>query len=152
MFKLSRKGEYAIRAVLHLAIKDGKRTIDEIAKEQEIPVHFLKKIVQTLRVGGILASSKGRNGGVTLRIPADRLTVNEVIEKIEGALFLNECLIHEGACNRDDICPVHEMWKKSQEAVQKVWLAHNFRDLAKRQLQLVEAKVKERETSKVEGW
>ncbi len=151
MFKLSRKGEYAIRAVLHLAIKGGKCTIEEIAKEQEIPEPFLKKIIQSLRVGGIVTSLKGKSGGVTLRIPADRLTVNEVITKIEGPLFLNDCLMHEGACNRDDVCPVHEMWKKSQEAVQRVWLAHNFRDLAKRQLQLVEVKNNGGKTSKVGG-
>lgn len=133
MFKLSRKGEYAIRTVLHLSQNYNKVcTTTEIAKAQEIPLAFLKKIIQVLRVSGVVDSAKGQKGGIILNTPPENLTINDIIEKVEGPLFLNECLVKSGACPRDEICPIHEMWRECQEGVIKVWKAHNFKALVDR--------------------
>ncbi|MBI3582042.1 MAG: Rrf2 family transcriptional regulator [Nitrospinae bacterium] len=134
MFKLSRKGEYAVRTVLHLSMNADKScTTEEIAKAQDIPLSFLKKIIQVLRVSGITSSSKGQKGGISLSVPPEKLTVADVIEKIEGPLYLNDCLVKKGACPRDEVCPVHEMWRTAQSQVLAVWKAHNFKDMADRQ-------------------
>lgn len=133
MFKLSRKGEYAVRTVLHLSMNPDKScTTEEIAKAQDIPLSFLKKIIQVLRVSGITSSSKGQKGGISLSVPPEKLTVADIIEKIEGPLYLNDCLVKKGACPRDEVCPVHEMWRMAQDNVMAVWKAHNFKDMVDR--------------------
>jgi len=137
MFRLSKKSEYALRAVLYLSREKGVCTTSDIAKHQEVPKAFLKKIIQYLSVAGLIISVKGKNGGVKLNVSPEKLTVREVIEKIEGPLFLNDCLIHEGACKRDKVCPLHEMWKKGQEALLDVLGSHNFKELAERNLELL---------------
>ncbi|MBI5637481.1 MAG: Rrf2 family transcriptional regulator [Nitrospinae bacterium] len=137
MFKLSRKGEYAIRLILHLAANPGKVcTTGEIAKVQDIPSAFLKKIIQDLRPSGFIASAKGQKGGILLNTPPENISVSDIIQAVEGPLFLNVCLVKKGACSRDEVCPVHEMWRKCQEAVDGIWKANNFKEMAERGKQL----------------
>ncbi len=142
MFKLSRKGEYAIRAVLHLSTEPGKVfSTSEIAKAQDIPLAFLKKIIQVLRTSGIVVSAKGQKGGIVLNISPKKLTVGDVIGKVEGPVFLNDCLVKKGACQRDDVCPVHEMWQECQKKVDEVWKSHNFESMVARSKVLVSRKL-----------
>lgn len=139
MFKLSRKGEYAIRLILHLAADPAKVcTTSDIAKAQDIPSAFLKKIIQDLRPSGFIASAKGQKGGITLNVPPEKISVSDIIQAVEGPLFLNVCLVKKGACTRDEVCPVHEMWKKCQEAVDGIWKTHNFKELTERGGRLAE--------------
>ena len=140
MFKLSRKGEYAIRLILHLAANPGKVCpTAEIAKAQDIPSTFLKKIIQDLQPSGFIISTKGQKGGIMLNVPPEKISVSDVIQAVEGPLFLNVCLVKKGACARDEFCPVHEMWRKCQEAVYRVWISHNFKELAERGVHLADA-------------
>lgn len=137
MFKLSRKGEYAMRLILHLAANPNKVCATaEIAKAQDIPSAFLKKIIQDLRPSGFIVSSKGQKGGILLNIPPEEISVSDIIHAVEGPLFLNVCLVKKGACSRDEVCPVHEMWRQCQEAVDGIWKAHNFKGMADRGRQL----------------
>jgi Rrf2 family protein len=140
MFRLSRKGEYALRTMFHLSVVDKICTTDEIAKEQDIPKPFLKKIIQSLRVAGFIKSAKGQKGGISLNVKKEDLTVREVIEKIEGPLFLNECLICQGTCPRDEVCPLHEMWQKGQKAVLEVLDSYRFDILVQRHKELAAIK------------
>lgn len=137
MFKLSRKGEYAIRLILHLAANPAKVcTTGEIARAQDIPSAFLKKIIQDLQPSGFIISSKGQKGGIMLNVPPENISVGDIIQAVEGQLFLNVCLVKKGACSRDEVCPVHEMWRKCQDAVDGIWKAHNFKDMSDRGRQL----------------
>ncbi len=137
MFRLSRKAEYALRAVFHLAVRETTCTTEEISVAQDIPRPFLKKIIQSLSIGGIITSTKGQKGGLSLSLPPEKITVKDVIEKVEGPIFLNDCLLCEGACPRDSTCPLHEMWRKSQEKMIEILEANNFKNLGKRHLELV---------------
>lgn len=142
MFRLSRKGEYAIRLILHLAANPAKVcTTSDIAKAQDIPSAFLKKIIQDLRPSGFIVSTKGQKGGILLNVPPENISVSEIIQAVEGSLFLNVCLVKKGACSRDEVCPVHEMWRKCQEAVDGVWRAHNFKGMTDRGRQLAEVQM-----------
>lgn len=139
MFKLSRKGEYAIRLILHLAANPTKVcTTSDIAKAQDIPSAFLKKIIQDLRPSGFIISAKGQKGGILLNVPPEDISVSDIIQAVEGPLFLNVCLVNKGACARDEVCPVHEMWRKCQEAVDGIWKAHNFKEMTERATQLAD--------------
>jgi len=58
-----------------------------------------------------------------------------VIEAIEGPIHLNVCLIREGECSRDKICPMHSIWEEAQEKMMSVLGRANFADLAKAERQ-----------------
>lgn len=138
--KLTRGGEYGIRGVLYLAQQDNGKVsmLSAIAKAQEVPPRFLAKIFQALAKAGIVKSHRGAKGGFSLaRMPAD-VTMKDVIEAIEGPIFLNVCLMSPGECNRDKICPMHTVWEEAQEKMMEVLDRANFAELAKaeRQAQL----------------
>ena len=138
--KLTRGGEYGIRGVLYLAQQDNGKVsmLSAIAKAQDVPPRFLAKIFQALAKAGIVKSHRGAKGGFSLaRMPAD-VTMKNVIEAIEGPIFLNVCLMSLGECNRDKICPMHTVWEEAQEKMMEVLDRANFAELAKaeRQAQL----------------
>ena len=128
--------------VLHLAANPEKVcTTSDIAKTQDIPSAFLKKIIQGLRTSGFIVSAKGQKGGIMLNVPPENISVSDIIQAVEGPLFLNVCLVKKGACSRDDVCPVHEMWRKSQEAVDGIWKGYNFKAMSERGRQLADLKM-----------
>jgi len=138
--KLTRGGEYGILGVLYLAQQDNGKVsmLSAIAKAQDVPPRFLAKIFQSLAKAGIVKSHRGAKGGFSLaRMPAD-VTMKDVIEAIEGPIFLNVCLMSPGECNRDKICPMHTVWEEAQEKMMEVLDRANFAELAKaeRQAQL----------------
>ncbi len=138
--KLTRGGEYGIRGVLYLAHQDNGKVsmLSAIAKAQDVPPRFLAKIFQALAKAGIVKSHRGAKGGFSLaRMPAD-VTMKDVIEAIEGPIFLNVCLMSPGECSRDKICPMHTVWEEAQKKMMEVLGRANFADLAKaeRQAQL----------------
>jgi Rrf2 family iron-sulfur cluster assembly transcriptional regulator len=141
--KLTRGGEYGIRGVLYLAQQDEGRVsmLSAIAKAQDVPPRFLAKIFQALAKAGVVKSHRGAKGGFSLARPASDITVKDVIEAIEGPIYLNVCLLAEGECSRDKICPAHVIWEEAQEKMMSVLSRANFADLAttERQLQIAHA-------------
>src|SRR5574341_2189026 len=110
--KLARGGEYGIRGVLYLAQQnDGKvNMLSAIAKAQEVAPRFLAKIFQALAKAGVVKSHRGAKGGFSLARSASEITIKDVIEAIEGPIYLNVCLLAPGECNRDKFCSMHKVW------------------------------------------
>lgn len=133
MLQLTRDGEYAVRAVIFLAAQpEGKVSlINEISEEQEVPKSYLSKIMQHLTRAGLVKSRRGAKGGFTLARAADTITLRETIEAVEGPIFLNVCLIKKGECHRDDLCPVHPVWKEAQKKLMEVLEGKTMADLVK---------------------
>lgn len=132
MFKLSRGAEYAIRGLLYMATQpEGKISfIEEISNAQDVPKAYLAKIYQQLSKNGFVKSFRGPEGGfVLLKSPKD-ISLFEVIEAIEGPMHLNECLIHDGYCPRDKLCPIHDVWREAQKRFIDFLNDSNFADLA----------------------
>jgi Rrf2 family protein len=141
--KLTRGGEYGIRGVLYLAQQDNGKIsmLSAIAKAQDVPPRFLAKIFQALAKAGIVRSHRGAKGGFSLARPAAEITIKDVIEAIEGPIYLNVCLVAPGECSRDKICPMHRVWEEAQDKMMGVLGQANFADLVKaeRQAQLAVA-------------
>jgi len=115
--QITRQADYAVRAVLHLARVGNKErsATSMIAKEQNIPPSFLAKIISQLSIAGLLHTSRGARGGVTLaREPGD-ITLLEVVEAIDGPIQLNECVGNDGACTFDADCPIKPVWCDAQD-------------------------------------
>ena len=115
--QITRQADYAVRAVLHLAqIKNGDRAATStVAKEQHIPPSFLAKIISQLSIAGLLHTSRGARGGVTLARDPKEITLLEVIEAIDGPIQLNECVGESGACTFDSDCPIKSVWCEAQD-------------------------------------
>ena len=114
--QITRQADYAMRAVLYLAKMGPERRVStrRIADEQKIPPSFLAKIVSQLSVAGLLQTSRGARGGVSLaRKPAD-ITVLEVVEAIDGPILLNECVADGATCAFGDSCPLHDIFSNAQ--------------------------------------
>ena len=82
----SRSAEYAIRAFIFLAtVPEGKYAmVKQIAEQCDIPAHFLAKILQQMARKGFLRSSKGPTGGFCLRMPADEISMLQLVDTIDG--------------------------------------------------------------------
>ncbi|MBI3754523.1 MAG: Rrf2 family transcriptional regulator [Deltaproteobacteria bacterium] len=133
MFRLGKAAEYAIRGMLHLSLKTDGETcgIEEIAKAQGVPPAYLAKLFQSLARKGFVKSFRGVDGGFILaKIPKD-ITLLEIIEAMEGRIYLNECLIYAGYCPKDNICPVHTVWKEAQKGFIDYLKGCTFEELAK---------------------
>lgn len=129
--QITRQADYAVRAVLHLARVGNKErsATSMIAKEQNIPPSFLAKIISQLSIAGLLHTSRGARGGVTLaREPGD-ITLLEVVEAIDGPIQLNECVGNDGACTFDSDCPIKPVWCDAQDELVGRLRATNFQQM-----------------------
>jgi Rrf2 family protein len=121
--QITRQADYAVRAVLYLSQigSDQRAATSQIAQEQAIPPSFLAKIVSQLSVAGLLQTSRGARGGVSLARPPEQISVLEVVEAIDGPILLNECVSAGGACQFGDNCPMKPVWCDAQaELVQRL--------------------------------
>ena len=119
--QITRQADYAVRAVLYLSgLDNGRRApTSEIALKQHIPPSFLAKIVSQLSVAGVVQTSRGARGGVSLARAADEISLLEVVEAIDGPIMLNECVFDANACVFGDDCPVQDVWCNAQKTLVK---------------------------------
>lgn len=115
----SRQCEYALQAVLYLALKkNGEMTSSkELTKRLGIPYHFLSKILQDLTNKKLLVSQKGPNGGFGLGMPAGDITLFHIVEAIDGIDFTNTCVLGFPECSSKNPCSVHETWGGLRESI-----------------------------------
>ena len=126
--QLSRKSDYALRAVMHLAgLPKGKlASIGAVAEAQSIPREFLAKILKDMTWAGILVSFQGVTGGYRLaRAPKD-VTFLDVIEAMDGPIKINLCVTSPKNCEHSKNCTLRPFWLKEQDRLIKVLSKANF--------------------------
>lgn len=135
--KLSKKGEYALKAVIHLSFNYDKAPvqIQEISKSEKIPEKFLEQILLELKKGGILVSKRGSGGGYALNKPPDKITLAEVIRIIDGPLAPTSCVSEWAhvSCPEERTCSLNGIMLDVRNAITKVLEAITFSDACKRQ-------------------
>ena len=114
--QITRQADYAVRAVLYLTQlgPDRRAATSQIAEDQQIPPSFLAKIVSQLSVAGLLQTSRGARGGVSLARSPEQISLLEVVEAIDGPILLNECVMNKNACTFGDSCPISPIWCDAQ--------------------------------------
>jgi len=129
--QITRQADYAVRAVLYLAEQNGagRAPTSQIARDQRIPPSFLAKIVSQLSVAGMVQTSRGARGGVSLAREPKDITLLEVVEAIDGPITLNECVLDSTVCTFGEDCPVHSVWADAQKKLVKELSATSFADL-----------------------
>ncbi len=132
--QITRQADYAVRAVLYLARLGGneRAATSSVAEEKRIPPSFLAKIISQLSIAGLLHTSRGARGGVTLAREPKEITLLEVIEAIDGPIQLNECVGEDPNCTFDEGCPLRSVWCDAQEVLVKRLKGTNFQQLLER--------------------
>ena len=130
--KITYKGDYALKAVLDLALHHGNElvTIHEIARRIDAPVKFLEQILVALKKGGLVESRRGNVGGYLLSRPPDKITVGDVVRLIDGPIEPIPC-VKAGYSNCSDIerCVLKSLWQRVSSATSKIVDNTTFEDL-----------------------
>ena len=120
MLRLSKKADYALIAMKHLAVRGdrGSSSAREIAELYAIPIELMAKVLQRLARRGLLQSQQGTRGGYLLaRVPA-QISVADVIQAIDGPVTVTACTTEEGQCEQFATCNVRDpLWKVRERIV-----------------------------------
>jgi Rrf2 family iron-sulfur cluster assembly transcriptional regulator len=117
--ELTKRGDYAVRAVLALARTPVGRllSVRRIAEEMAIPVRFLPQVMGDLAAAGLVEATTGRAGGYRLARPAAAITLLDVVEAVEGDSRRRTCVLRGGPCGLDGFCDVHDVFFAAQDAM-----------------------------------
>jgi len=112
MPRILKHTDYASRVVLYIAGlgADAQVPISEIAKQRIMPGPFVRRVVARLASTGILRTTRGSKGGVSLGRPASEISLMEVIRAMEGGIVLNRCVTEPHDCPFSNDCPVRQAW------------------------------------------
>lgn len=139
MFRVSQKTEYALRAMVELALRGGTAPLParEISTAQGIPLRFLEQQLAHLHKAGLVESFRGAGGGCRLARDASVIRVADVVDAMEGPYFPMFCLEPENhTCVQDSRCGLQELWGDVHTAVREVFERTTIQDLAVRHRRL----------------
>jgi Rrf2 family protein len=122
MLKLTKKADYGLMAMKHLAehSHDGTCSAKDVADTYGIPQEALAKILQRLVKAGLLHSQHGTNGGYTLARNAGKISAFEVIRAIDGPLLITSCVTIKGECDQSDRCNIREPLRVVNQRIEDV--------------------------------
>lgn len=122
MLKLSKKADYGLIALKHLAMHNGKgsASASDIAEVYGISTPLMAKVLQKLAKGGLVAARHGSSGGYTLARDPAQITALEAINAIDGPLFITSCVTHRGQCHQSSTCTVREPLRRVNDSILEV--------------------------------
>jgi len=118
MIRMSKLTDYAIVLLAHLAQQGATRTAQGLAERSHVPLPTVSKLCKELSRAGILVSHRGRRGGYALARSADRITVADIVEALEGPIALTECVTPGShSCELELVCPARGSWDPISRAI-----------------------------------
>src|SRR6476659_5486881 len=132
--KLSAKADYAVRAVLVLASHDDPHPLkgELIAASQDLPLKFVENILGELKHAGLVVSQRGPEGGYRLAVPANQITVAEVIRVVDGPLAAVAGVRPEAISYPPGAEALPEVWLEARQQLRSVLENVTFADLVTR--------------------
>ena len=120
MLRLSKKADYALIGMKHLALNPGGAasvSAREIAEQYDIPIELMAKVLQRLVQRGLLASHQGTRGGYQLARTPGQISVADVIQAIDGPVTVTACSTEEGQCEQFSKCNVRDPLYRVREKI-----------------------------------
>lgn len=120
---LTKRGDYAVRAALHLAaswrggVAGPYAKVREISSEMDLPRSYTPQVLGLLVRAGLVEARAGRDGGYRLVRPPSKISLLEVVEAAEGPLTPAGCTLRGGPCRWEDVCAVHPFWADASRAL-----------------------------------
>lgn len=115
--RISKKGVYAIEALVYLSYRNENLSITEIAKSRNCSAKFLEHIFSALKKADILISTRGKNGGYSLKKDAEDITCKDIVIAVEDNLEPVACI--SGSCPQEDYCMTRQLWINLQNELYK---------------------------------
>jgi Rrf2 family protein len=114
--QITRQADYALRAMIYLArLEPAQRAAtSQIAAKQRIPPSFLAKIISQLSIAGLIHTSRGARGGVSMARAPEEVSVLDVVEAIDGPISLSDCTGDPSGCPFGEDCPMRLLWCETQ--------------------------------------
>ena len=133
MLRLSKKADYALIAMKHLAQMAGQgasSSAREIAELYDVPIEMLAKVLQRLVRSGLLESHQGTRGGYQLARPAERISVADVIQAVDGPLRVTACSTDDEECDQFEKCSVRDPLWRIKERILKTLESSTLAEIA----------------------
>ena len=140
MLKLSKKADYGLIALKHLALHDGEGSASaaDIAEIYGISAPLMAKVLQRLARKGLLRARHGSLGGYELARNPAQITALEAISAIDGPVMITSCSTDHGVCDHADLCTVREPLRKVNDGILQVLGAVTIHSLKDGETRLVE--------------
>jgi len=132
MLRLSKKADYALIAMRHLALRAdaASSSAREIAEQFDIPVELLAKVLQRLVRMGLLTSYQGTRGGYVLARPAPDISVADIIQAIDGPVAVTACGNDADTCDQYEKCSIRDPLWRIKERILTALAACSLHELA----------------------
>lgn len=133
--KLSTKGQYGTRALLELALRREEEPVllKDIARSQQISLPYLQHLITPLIAAGIVRSTRGAKGGISLARPPEQIRLSEVIQTLEGSTAPVACVDNPRICRRSASCVSRDIWSELKKVTDGVLESITLQDLVERQ-------------------
>lgn len=144
--KISKKGEYAVKAMVELAINFDKgepvTLINDLAKRKGIPQKYLEQILLGLKRAGLLDAKRGVGGGYSLSQPPNNISLGQIIRAIEGPLAPMSCASISAhiSCPDESLCGLNSVMLEVRDAISDIIDNTSLKDLVKRTNDLIDKK------------
>jgi len=125
--------EYAIRALTRLAQQAPTGAfclLRDIIDDDNLPEHFVGKLLQQLVHADLLVSAKGRGGGFALRLLPAEIKLRQIVDAIDGRERIKRCILGLSACDDSQPCPQHDTWSGIRRQIDEVLDKTTLADLA----------------------
>jgi Rrf2 family protein len=127
---LTKETDYAVRATMNLARQgDGFVSSRDISEKEQIPLQFLRRILQTLMKGGVVESREGAAGGVRLKADPGKLRIADLIRLFQGDIQLTECMFRRRICSNRKTCVLRRRINDIEEMVTREFEGITIEDL-----------------------
>ena len=132
--KLSTRARYGTKALLELSLHwgEGSVLLKDIAQRQQIPLPYLQQLIGPLVKEGIIKTTRGARGGISLLKSPKEVILSEVIQLLEGSIAPAACVDNPELYPRSDICVTHDIWAEVKKAICGVLESTTFENLVKR--------------------
>ena len=122
MLKLSKKADYALIAVRHLAAHRGdpSQSASDIAEAYGVSAPLLAKVLQRLDRNGIVTARHGSSGGYQLARHPNEISALDVINAVDGPVVITSCITNHGNCGQSSTCTIREPLWRVNESIAKV--------------------------------
>jgi len=117
---LTKNSDYAVRALLVLA-RNRERYVSarEIARLQNIPYQFLRRILQELIRTKLVVSREGSGGGFKIKVDPGAISLVDIIKIFQGEIQLNDCMFRKNICAKRSGCALRLVIKRVEKIIER---------------------------------
>lgn len=147
--RFTTKTEYGLVCLVYM-VRNGTLnpvTVKDIVRDEQYPSAYIEKILQSLRVAGIVSSRQGSQGGYALTRTPEAITLKEIIGALEGGLFDVFCepdVRKNITCTHHELCGLKPVWHLTKNTLAQLYEKVTLRMIAENQLETFEVELKNR--------